>query len=687
MTSPTQSSPGSNKVTPKDFWVPPVIGNDTYRTGLMLNNSMVGEKTEFIPAGPGKQITWYGCGPTVYDAAHMGHARTYLCFDIMRRVLRDYFGYNILMCMNITDIDDKIIQRSREKNVDFESLARYWEAMFWDDMRALNIELPDVVTRVSEYVPEVIRFIQGILENGFAYMSEGSVYFDTQAFRASPSHVYGRMEPFSVNDQARVLEGEGDLGIVTEKKCPLDFALWKKAKEGEPFWESPWGRGRPGWHIECSAMASEVLGFPVDIHSGGIDLRFPHHDNELAQSEARYNRPQWVNYFLHAGHLHIKGSKMSKSLKNFITIKECLATFSSRALRLLTLSHRWDAPMNYSPDGESMCHASDIDQGFVNFFGTVQAFLRSSLEYSNICEALSQGATLNTLDLGGLLDQQSWDEVDRTFHSAIQAAQNQVDVALKDNLDTPTVLTTLRSLVTDVHVYLKRDDDGRPKCPLVVKSACFIFRLLKIFGLTNGNEVDLNYIGAAEGGSLKAEANLMDCLSAFRGEIRETAQRLLKVLRSTTVDNGVVGKENNDVPLELVKSLLSRCDALRDGPLIELGIQLEDMPEGSIWKKSTREELLRERERKEAAEERKQLQKEELRRAQEEQRSRKQQEARIPPEEYYNETRPGAFLQFDPTGVPMTNADGTAVTKSQRDKMRKFLEKHTAAHTTWLKSQ
>lgn len=180
MSSPNTASLINPKVTPKDFWVPPVLQEDTYRTGLMVNNSLAGEKVEFFPFRPGKQITWYGCGPTVYDAAHMGHARTYISFDIIRRILRDYFCYDIMMCMNITDIDDKIIQRSNEKNIDFASLARYWEAMFWDDMRALNVELPDVVTRVSEYVPEVKQFIEGILNNGFAYVSEGSVYFDTQ---------------------------------------------------------------------------------------------------------------------------------------------------------------------------------------------------------------------------------------------------------------------------------------------------------------------------------------------------------------------------------------------------------------------------------------------------------------------------------------------------------------------------
>lgn len=179
-----ESAKAVTKSTPADFWVPPCC-DGKFRTGLRINNSMAGGKVEFIPSRPGKSITWYGCGPTVYDAAHMGHARTYLSFDIIRRILSDYFGYDVFLCMNITDIDDKIIKRSQEKNIDFSVLARYWEAMFFEDMRLLNIQLPDIVTRVSEYVPEVVEFIEGILKNGYAYESEGSVYFDTQV-RKSP---------------------------------------------------------------------------------------------------------------------------------------------------------------------------------------------------------------------------------------------------------------------------------------------------------------------------------------------------------------------------------------------------------------------------------------------------------------------------------------------------------------------
>jgi cysteinyl-tRNA synthetase len=201
-------------------------------------------------------------------------------------------------------------------------------------MRRLNVELPDVVTRVSEFVPEIVKFIEKIIQNGYAYEANGSVYFNVAKYNDNEKHSYAKLEPTSAMDTEKVLEGEGvfttDLES-TEKLNKFDFALWKKSKEGEPSWDSPWGKGRPGWHIECSCMAAEFFKeWPIDIHSGGIDLRFPHHDNEIAQSEAYYECDQWINYFLHTGHLHIAGKKMSKSLKNFITIKHILTEYSSR---------------------------------------------------------------------------------------------------------------------------------------------------------------------------------------------------------------------------------------------------------------------------------------------------------------------------------------------------------------------
>ncbi len=233
----------------------------------------------------------------------------------------------------------------------YRDFAAFWENDFFQDMQALNVKKPSILTRISEYVPECVDYIQGIIKNGYAYESNGSVYFNTTAFSCSKDHVYAKLSPWAAGNSKLLDEGEGDLAAPgIGKSNPNDFALWKASKSGEPFWDSPWGNGRPGWHIECSVMASAVLGSNMDIHSGGVDLRFPHHDNELAQSEAFYNCKQWVNYFLHAGHLHIENLKMSKSLKNFLSIKETLAHTSPAQFRLLFLMQAWDASMDYSVD-------------------------------------------------------------------------------------------------------------------------------------------------------------------------------------------------------------------------------------------------------------------------------------------------------------------------------------------------
>lgn len=237
----------------------------------------------------------------------------------------------------------------------FTDLTQSMEALFMEDMDALNVLRPDVVTRVTEYVPQIVTFVEQIVNKGFAYEAEGSVYFDIAAFEKA-GNPYARLRPENKNDESLQEEGEGSLGkSLGGKRGAGDFALWKKSKAGEPFWPSPWGEGRPGWHIECSVMASDVLGSQMDIHSGGIDLAFPHHDNELAQSEAHFcehgKEHNWVNYFLHMGHLSISGSKMSKSLKNFQTIQDALATnYTSRSMRVVFLMGKWNDGVEISPD-------------------------------------------------------------------------------------------------------------------------------------------------------------------------------------------------------------------------------------------------------------------------------------------------------------------------------------------------
>jgi cysteinyl-tRNA synthetase len=233
----------------------------------------------------------------------------------------------------------------------FKEFTKYWERDYDADMTRLNILPPRRVIRVSDVVPEIVAFVEKIIEAGCAYPTrDGDVYFDVAAFQAA-GHQYAKLKPSNAGDTEKLLaDGEGSLSLGAGKRTNVDFALWKSSKAGEPRWSSPWGEGRPGWHIECSVMASMAFGSNMDIHSGGIDLAFPHHDNELAQSEAYHNCQQWVNYFLHTGHLSIEGQKMSKSLKNFITIQEALEKYTARQLRLAFATIAWDGPMDFKDD-------------------------------------------------------------------------------------------------------------------------------------------------------------------------------------------------------------------------------------------------------------------------------------------------------------------------------------------------
>ena len=332
--------------------------------------------------------------------------------------------------MNITDLDDKIIRKAMESKppVEFTEISRLYETKFLDDMKRLNVALPDMITRVSEYMDEIIEFIAKIIENGYAYEANGSVYFDVMKFNKEPNHTYAKLEPNSVEAEGMMEEGEGVLANVEEtakeKRDPKDFALWKKSKPGEPLWDSPWGQGRPGWHIECSAMAGSIFKkYPLDIHSGGIDLKFPHHDNEIAQSEAYYNCDNWINNFWHCGHLHIDGKKMSKSLKNFITIKHILDVdkYNSAQIRFVFLLSRWNATMNYSTE-KTFKQAVAKEKQFKEFFSAIGAKIR---------------------DIEVKTTEQKWNDKDFSLSESLLKSKSAVRVALCDSFDTGVAVNML----------------------------------------------------------------------------------------------------------------------------------------------------------------------------------------------------------------------------------------------------
>jgi cysteinyl-tRNA synthetase len=303
---------------------------------IRFHNTLTDRKEEFVPLVPG-QVGMYVCGPTVYDMSHIGHARCYVIWDTVARHLR-FRGYEVKYVRNFTDVDDKIIKRANERHESPIALAAHYADEFLADMDSLANQRPNVQPRVSDHIPEIITIIEKLIANGAAYESKGDVYF---SIRSYPD--YGKLSRRNLDDLrsgARVEPGE-------QKREPLDFALWKAAKPGEISWDSPWGKGRPGWHIECSAMSAKHLGETFDIHAGGLDLVFPHHENEIAQSEAA-SRRTFARYWMHNGFVQIDGEKMSKSLGNFSTIRSALESIDGQAMRWFLLSTHYRAPINFS---------------------------------------------------------------------------------------------------------------------------------------------------------------------------------------------------------------------------------------------------------------------------------------------------------------------------------------------------
>ncbi|KRY31111.1 Cysteine--tRNA ligase, cytoplasmic [Trichinella spiralis] len=695
---------------------------------LKLYNSLTRKKEIFIPRH-GNQVNWYICGPTVYDAAHMGHARSYISFDILRRVLQHYFGYDVLFVMNVTDIDDKIIVRARQRhlfqnyldsapsvekmmrdvksalemykkkfetepNVDkkamllgqiqkvetvvqqakndsdkeeycknlannasevlsqwldsklgntitdhsiFDSLARHFEQDFDLDMAALNVLPPDVVTRVSEYIPEVVAFVDGLVKRGFAYEVQGSVYFDTVTFGRTDGHRYGRLLPEAVQDTSLLVEGEGELSLGDEnqarqKRFSGDFALWKASKPGEPAWPSPWGPGRPGWHIECSAMASAICGEQLDVHAGGFDLKFPHHDNELAQSEAYHGHAPWVRYFLHAGTLRIQGLKMSKSLKNFVTIKQALQQYTSRQIRLLFLMHNWAEPLDYSP--QTMEKALHFERICQQFSRTVAHYLR---------RYFSRGKA-------GSYAKLTADEL--RLLQALQTCKQAVHDALCDSVDTRTALEHIRELIGHVNVYLD-SSSAVPNCLLLRNSAIYVNHMLKLFGAagSDADEIGSRTIDYSCGFGDKGDVNsdcaneslLMPCLNAL-ADFRE-------VVRSEAKIHGV-------------QALLKECDRIRDEILPNMGVLLEDRKGHTVVKLVDPETLAREREQKVRLEKERLAEKEKKEAQSAAKKAEKERLQRMPASELFRR-QVDKYSEFDERGIPTHGADGELLNMDQ----------------------
>jgi len=333
---------------------------------LKLYNTLTKKVEEFVPLDP-PNVGMYICGPTVYDYFHIGNARTFIMADTIRRYL-EFKGYNVKYVMNLTDIDDKIIKKSIEEKIPVSEVARKYSEAFFEDLKRLKIKPATLYPKATEHIDEILKMIKTLVNNGAAYNVDGNIFYDVSGFSS-----YGRLSGKNIED----LEAGARVEVMEEKKNPLDFALWKKAKEGEPFWGSEWGNGRPGWHIECSAMSCRHLGETFDIHAGGNDLIFPHHENEIAQSEASNNKP-FVKYWMHFGFLNINKEKMSKSLGNFFTAREVLEKYSSEAIRLFFSQAHYRGPVEFSDE------LLDAAEKGLEKLKNLQSTIESALDKNNI---------------------------------------------------------------------------------------------------------------------------------------------------------------------------------------------------------------------------------------------------------------------------------------------------------------
>lgn len=556
----------------------------------------------------------------------------------------------------------------------FTKLTRKYEDRFMRDMDDLNVLRPDELTRVTEYGQEIADFVEKIVENKFGYVSaDGSVYFDINAFEEA-GFPYARLEPWSRSDNKLLAEGEGALiNKATEKRSQSDFALWKSSKPGELSWSSPWGRGRPGWHIECSAMASARLGKQMDIHSGGIDLAFPHHDNELAQSEAYWHShdDQWVNYFLHMGHLSIQGSKMSKSLKNFTTIREALERreWTPRSLRIVFLLGGWKDGVEITDD---LVNAGNSWEDKLNNF-----FIRVK-------------------DPAGL--QGNTSSSDSALADALEAAKSAANEQLSDSFNTPGLMGTISELITK---YNSADKSTlNPKD--VEASARWVTFLVNMLGLNGDTPVDTQEIGWS-GIDVPEEAKpFLYPLSTMRDSLRQAAraktlnaEEVSKILERGAVSGAttdatqpyatVVSDFRNklsslDESIDIGKEVLALCDRVRDVDLFDLGVYLEDRENLPAIVRPISRDLIQAREEKAAQALQKQREKE----AKEKEALKKLEKGKLSHLEMF---RTNEYSAWDEEGLPTRDAAGEDIAKSRSKKLRKDWERQKKLHETWLASQ
>lgn len=388
---------------------------------MKLFNTMTREKQEFIPIKDG-EVKMYSCGPTVYDYFHIGNARPFIIFDTLRRYL-EYLGYKVTFVQNFTDIDDKMINRANKEGITVKELGERFIAEYFKDADALGIKRADVHPRATENIDAIIDIVKKLEEKGYAYNVNGNVYFRTKKFDG-----YGKLSHQPLED----LEAGARIDVTDDKEDPMDFALWKAQKPGEPAWESPWGMGRPGWHIECSAMVNKFLGTTIDIHSGGKDLIFPHHENEIAQSECA-NGCTFANYWLHNGYINIDNRKMSKSLGNFFTIRDITAKYKPEVIRFFMLSAHYRSPVNFSD--ELMQQSLSAMERVYNCIDNLEFLLEKAAERLE-------------------------NDAEKELLSEIDTAKKRFSDSMNDDLNTADAISAIFDIVSAANKNLSQNGDN-----------------------------------------------------------------------------------------------------------------------------------------------------------------------------------------------------------------------------------
>ncbi len=489
---------------------------------IKIYNTQSRQKEELKPVVPG-QIRMYVCGPTVYNYIHIGNARTFISFDTVRRYLM-WRGLDVTFVQNVTDVDDKIIKRAQEEDTTAAEVAQEYTEAFIADMRAVGVLDPDIRPKATEEIPEMIALVEELIATGHAYEVEGDVYFAVRSFKD-----YGKLSGRNVDEMEsghRALRADGQ-GLEDRKKDPLDFAVWKAAKPGEPAWDSPWGPGRPGWHIECSAMSHKYLGLPFDIHGGGADLVFPHHENEIAQSEAAH-QCCFANVWMHGGMLQINSEKMSKSLGNFLVLRDVLKTTRPEVLRMLMLQAHYRSPLDFSAERLQESEAS---------------LARISQTLKNISWLIEQAQPGD-----GVLDHDALRQITTSLREGF------ID-AMDDDFNTAGALGVIFSSITELNALISDTSIEAGDCASLQQVFDEIVELMGALGVSVLSQEEAQY-------PVEVIA-LARAVAEYAGEsTQEAVDALLAARTQARTDKN-----------------WALADAVRDG-LKELGLVIEDTPQG-----------------------------------------------------------------------------------------------------------